>query len=289
MAFCEIKSDKMVARVGSKGAELVFLQLQGQEHNWIWSGLEPWRRSAPHLFPIVGKLAGDSYQFKNQKYHLSQHGFARDLEFEVVGQSESSLQMRLLSGAQTKTNYPFDFCLDIIYRLNHATLTIEYNVKNLGTEEMFFNIGWHPAFVLPSQKQLPISVSGNCDFPRYHHLSSGLLDMQTSFGSYIQTLNFDSAAFEKDAWVFTERMPNTLKITDVAGNAVLFKTGDAPFLGFWSKDPAKFLCVEPWWGVADLLAHNGDLKSKYGIQLLAAGEEWSTKMSVEIQVASESC
>ena len=51
---------------------------------------------------------------------------------------------------ETKKNYPFDFQLDITYRLTGQTITTEWEVTNLGDEEMPFQIGGHPAFYIPA-------------------------------------------------------------------------------------------------------------------------------------------
>ena len=80
-----------------------------------------------------------------------------------------------------------------------------------------------------------------------------------------------------------------MEIRDSLGNALVMKTGQAPYLGIWSKDPAKFICVEPWWGVADVIGFAGSLETKYGIQSLEPGQEWCAEVSVEIRRADEGC
>ena len=75
-----------------------------------------------------------------------QHGFARDYVLERVEESPASVTHRLVSNAETRKVYPFDFELHINYKLNKKELTVEWQVKNCGDETMYFTIGGHPAF-----------------------------------------------------------------------------------------------------------------------------------------------
>ena len=49
------------------------------------------------FFPIVGRLKEDGYFYKNQKYSMSQHGFARDYEFEMIEKKDDFVEFRLIS------------------------------------------------------------------------------------------------------------------------------------------------------------------------------------------------
>ncbi|HNX49138.1 MAG TPA: hypothetical protein PKL08_03150, partial [Thermoanaerobaculaceae bacterium] len=80
--------DDGVARVAidAVGAELQSLRRLDSDIEYLWQA-EPaiWPRRAPWLFPIVGRLRGDTYTWKGNTYHLPQHGFARDRGFRVAG------------------------------------------------------------------------------------------------------------------------------------------------------------------------------------------------------------
>ena len=47
-----------------------------------------WKRHAPVLFPIVGSLKNNTTYIDGKKYQMSQHGFARDMVFDIVNISE---------------------------------------------------------------------------------------------------------------------------------------------------------------------------------------------------------
>ncbi|MFP5519887.1 MAG: hypothetical protein ACLGGX_08285 [Bdellovibrionia bacterium] len=283
MAFCEITSNNIIAKVSTKGAELTGLWEKGRKHNWIWPAIEPWARNAPHLFPIVGRLNSDTINFNGQKYRLTQHGFARDLEFSVVDQSESMLHLSLNYNVETLSVYPFRFSFEVIYTATDLGLDLVYRVRNLDSSQIFFNVGWHPAFVLPEQDKLALVVEGNSIFKGRFSLRDGLLDMSSFFALCERRLMIGEDAFAKDAWVIVYDAPETISLSDVSGNSITLRTGGAPFFGLWSKNPSKFLCIEPWWGVADQVDFSGDFNEKFGIQTLASGEFWTTKMTVELR------
>ena len=106
----EIKNSFIRVKINSFGAELNSLQKCGEELEYIWQGdSKYWNRHSPILFPIVGRLKEDSYFYKNQKYSMTQHGFARDKEFEVVKLEDDFIEFRLKSDEKTLLIYPFLF------------------------------------------------------------------------------------------------------------------------------------------------------------------------------------
>ncbi len=47
------------------------------------------------------------------------------------------------------------------------------------------------------------------------------------------------------------------------------------------KKVDEFICLEPWYGIADVAGHEGDLEKKAGMQRLGAGESASYDYVVE--------
>ena len=50
-----------------------------------------WARTSPVLFPFVGGLRNNEYRAKGKTYSMTKHGFARDMDFELLSQSEKEL------------------------------------------------------------------------------------------------------------------------------------------------------------------------------------------------------
>jgi galactose mutarotase-like enzyme len=49
---------------------------------------------------------------------------------------------------------------------------------------------------------------------------------------------------------------------------------NSPYFGIWKQKNSPFICLEPWWGVADSAMHNGILEKKEGILSLQASEQY---------------
>ena len=151
----EIKNEYIKAKIKSFGAELNSLQKIDDSLEYIWQGdKEFWARHSPILFPIVGRLKNDSYFYKNQKYNMSQHGFARDKEFEIVEKKDDFIEFKLSSDEKTLEIYPFSFELYLFYKLERNSLIVSYKVINKSDEKMLFSIGAHPAFNWSLEKDL---------------------------------------------------------------------------------------------------------------------------------------
>ena len=110
-----------------------------------------WGRTAPILFPIVGALKDNSYQYEGETYSMSQHGFARDMEFTLTEQTEESLQFVLSDNSETYENYPFHFQLTVSYEIFESYINIGWKVLNTDEKKMYFQIGGHPAFACQCQ------------------------------------------------------------------------------------------------------------------------------------------
>ena len=54
----------------------------------------------------------------------------------------------------------------------------------------------------------------------------------------------------------------------------------APYWGIWKKSGAPFICIEPWWGIADHLQGQQDLLTKEGIHLLEKHDVLSIKYDI---------
>jgi galactose mutarotase-like enzyme len=78
----QIESHSLILQLNTKGAEMKRLFSKDWHRELLWLGdRENWNRTAPILFPIVGKLKDDEFDLHGKTYKLSQHGFARDFEF----------------------------------------------------------------------------------------------------------------------------------------------------------------------------------------------------------------
>jgi galactose mutarotase-like enzyme len=277
-----IKKQNIEAVINTKGAELFSLKKDGK--NYIWDvNTDFWNKTSPILFPIVGALKNGEYQYNNKTYQLPRHGFARDLEFEIISKNEDAVTFSLRYSDETLKVYPFQFELRISYILEEDKLLIKYDIINLSDEKMHYSIGAHPAF----------SIEGNFEeysliFDEEKELETYKLDKDLFSGKTEKVLlkgkelPLNYGLFAKDALVFKNSA--TQSLTLIKNNQPVLKVefSEFPYLGIWTKENAPFLCIEPWLGIADNVDSTGNLTQKEGINTLDPKTEKSVSWTVEL-------
>lgn len=263
-----------------EGAELtsIFDKTHGIER--LWQG-DPavWNRHAPILFPIVGRLIGNSYRYRGKSYTLTQHGFARDCTFHVKRATASTISFELRDSETTRENYPFAFVLQVDYTLREHEIRVACTVTNPGPDFLHFSIGGHPGFACPllpgesfSDYYIEFEKAETCT--RWYANGDGLI--ARSEENYLQdtaVIPYTLDRFGEDALIFKQLDSTQVSIKSFKNpRAVTLDFEGWPYLGIWSKPGgAPFICLEPWFGIADHVGHDGELVHKEGIMRLEAG------------------
>ena len=285
----EIKNDFIKAKIKSFGAELNSLQKCGKDLEYIWQGdAKYWARHSPILFPIVGGLKKDNYFYKNQKYNMTQHGFARDKEFDIIEPKDDFLEFRLCNDEKSLEIYPFDFELYLSYKLEKSSLIISYKVVNKSDKKMLFSIGAHPAFNWSLEENLKkedyfLEFEVN-NSKRYFLNELGLVYDSMDLEFEEKKLFLNEELFKNDALVFNDLNIKNITFKNIKNeNFIKLNFENFPYLGIWSKPSgAPFLCIEPWFGVADEDNSNQNLEDKKGIITLQKDEVFSCSYSIEV-------
>lgn len=278
-----ISNGNLLATINPQGAELNSLKnTSGREY--IWEGNpEFWGKHSPVLFPIVGTLKNNSYIHKSKVYQMTRHGFARDNEFAIKTSNENSVTFSLTANEKTHEAYPFDFELEIKYRLNSHTLAIDYTVTNNGNENMPFSLGAHPAFALPGDFSTYSLKFGKDGELLSTQLENDLLSNKTlKLPIHNTVLPLSYELFERDALILKKHDSGYLDILEHNIPLLRVSYKDFPHLGIWTKQNAPFICIEPWQGYSDTLDATGKLEEKEGILLLKPKEHY--KAGFEIQI-----
>ena len=286
----EIKNEHIKAKIKSFGAELNSLQKCAEELEYIWQGdSKYWNRHSPILFPIVGRLKNDSYTYQNQKYNMTQHGFARDKEFEVIKNEVDFIEFRLKSDEKTLEIYPFSFELYLSYKLEKNSLIVSYKVINKSDDKMLFSIGAHPAFnwTLKEDEKKEnyfLEFENIKETKRYFLNDKGLVYDSVDLKIIDNKIALNEELFKNDALVFEDLNIKTLTLKNsINENYIKLNFENFPYLGIWSKPTgAPFICIEPWFGVADSFDSSKNLEDKKGIITLLKDEIFSSFYSIEI-------
>ena len=278
----QLQNQFLQAEITLCGAELIFF---GNETtgNILWSKqTDHWNRVAPNLFPIVGRLKDDSYTLNEKAYHLSQHGFARDREFEVVERSETEVRLRLISDAQSLEIYPYSFVFDVCYSLTETGIMVSYETQNTGTETMYYSVGGHPAFHLSEPLENYYLEFDEAIQLEREELTGSYFSGESSYYGVSTHLNLGDELFENDAFVLKDPEFKSVCLKHQNGETLVQMSCDSwTAIGFWTKKGAPFLCIEPWWGWADHLDSSRKLEEKAGIRKLNPGENERLSYSIE--------
>jgi len=196
------------------------------------------RGGIPILFPICGNLPDNTYTIHDKQYQLKQHGFARDLPWQVIDQQTqdcASISLLLESNDQTKPYYPFDFQVIFTYQLKGNTLEIRQSYTNNSAESMPFSTGLHPYFAAPDKTQLEFEIPST-DYQEKQNPS-----IQTFTGS------FDFGSDEIDV-AFRNLTTASASVTDKSRNLHLHLSYDDIYsrMVFWTVKGKDFYCLEPW-------------------------------------------
>ncbi|WP_432708347.1 aldose 1-epimerase family protein [Pedobacter sp.] len=282
-----LENEYLKASFVSLGAELKQLIHKETGIDYMWNS-DPayWAKSSPVLFPIVGALDNNSYNYEGKDYTLPRHGFAREMDFEVTQVNNNTVLFTLVNTDETLKNYPFEFQLGLRYVLEATTLSCTYEVYNPGKKDLLFSIGAHPAFKVPLAKDEAYSdyeLVFNKDTELvYHKIANNLIDSATvvlPLNDGALTLNHE--LFYEDALVFKTLKSDQITLQDMQGKHGLhFKFEGFPYFGIWAAKDADFVCLEPWCGIADHVGHHGKLEQKEGVNLLKAGESWNRTWQV---------
>jgi len=283
----EIASARLTAAINPHGAELSSLrdpagrELMTDGDPAFWSG------RAPLLFPLVGRLVGDRYRLDGKDYSLPQHGFARRRDFALFEQRPDRATFRLEDDAETRAVYPFAFTLDATYRLEETTLWIEIAVTNRDTRDMPASFGFHPAFAWP----LPYGraradhriLFDEPEFSSLRYIGDGGIAPDRRISPVEgRALPLSDDLFTADALIWDELASRGLLYGAEDGPQLRIRFPDTGLLGIWTKPGARFVCVEPWWGIADPAGFDGDIWDKPGIQRLAPSETRRFGMDVTL-------
>mgnify|MGYP000352752556 FL=1 len=150
----KLENESLELTINSFGAELKSITGKETGTQYLWDADEKyWKRSAPVLFPFVGSLKDKKFTVDGTDYPMGQHGFARDMEFELVSQTKDEAWFSLKSNDETLAKYPFEFVLEIGYKLSGSEIKVTWSVTNPAKKDLLFSIGGHPAFMCPVAEQ----------------------------------------------------------------------------------------------------------------------------------------
>lgn len=290
MALFQIGNDKITIQIDSMGAELKSLKKTDTGEEFMWDGNpDYWKRTSPVLFPIVGGLQNGEYLLDGQHYQMGQHGFARDMEFQLKSQTNREIWFSLKSNRETLQKYPYEFLLELGYELQESTVIVKWKVTNPADKEMYFSIGGHPAFRCPMAEDAK-QADYRIWFDTEQEVTAGVLhnglmsDEQVTYPLQNGYLWLTEHLFDQDALVIEEHQAHKAALVKPDGSHYLTVSFDAPLFGVWSPPGKKapFVCIEPWYGRCDAAGFAGTWQERKWGQRLPAKESFEASYQITI-------
>ena len=283
-----IENEYLKVTVTTWGAQVksVIRKCDGVEHMWQ-ANPEVWGYHALILFPHAGRVVDGIIEAKGKVYQSGPHGFARNLEHELVDQTADTLVLELCACPETLERFPYEFRLVSTFTLENDTLHHSLTVENLDSEKMPFGIGYHPGFAIPfdsnheatdyelrfSETESPICIN-NLPYGLMHgdiyHLPAN-----------INSLPIDDKLFVNDSHCMVNLKSRTLGIYEKGtGRGVVCDIEEFPYTLIWSKPGMpQFVCIEPWHSLPSAEGGSTKWEEKPAAAILQPGEAWSTTLS----------
>lgn len=283
-----LQNEYLIIESKNQGAELTRIYSKKLNKEILWNGDDKyWARHSPILFPIVGRLKDNNTIIENQSFTMSQHGFARDIDFKVIDNSNNSISYTLISNEITKKYYPYSFELIIKYTLEESSINIEWTINNTDSKDIYFSIGAHPAFNIDTNNLSNHYLAFKCrDNIEKIELDGPFASSKSSIHT-LDIINLNPEIFEKDALIYTNIDEITLH-SKVQDDFIKVSLENFPLVGIWTpyykdtKSTAPFLCIEPWYGLADDINTDGQYMNKSYINTLSIGESFNAYYDISV-------
>jgi galactose mutarotase-like enzyme len=205
------------------------------------------RGGIPILFPSPGRLDGDRFERAGFQGPMKQHGFARDLPWEVTDtQERSSAQatLTLVANEVTRAAFPWDFRLEVTYTLAAALLRLDVRVKNTGTRPMPFGFGIHPYFLVGDKSGAQIATRATRAFDNVRK-------------EVVPFRRFDLTAREVDLHLLDHGSTESALTWKDGSRMAIRGSKDLTRWVVWTVEGKDYVCVEPWTSPANAL-NTGD-------------------------------
>ena len=197
------------------------------------------RGGIPLLFPVCGNLPGNQLVLPQGSFPMAQHGFARDLPWQLEAlASGDGVRLVLNDSPATRTAYPFAFSLTLEVRLEPQALALVAVVEHRGSTgvAMPFAFGLHPYFRVDSLAQARVEgLPERC----FDHLSAA--DAVTA-----EQLTRLEQGVDLRLDLQVEQDPAPRLHTGLGEAVELHMQPPFAHAVLWSDPPRPMLCLEPW-------------------------------------------
>ncbi len=288
----QLENEAMCIAVSTKGAELRSLYSKVTQTEYLWQmGYETWPHHSMLLFPNPGRIAGDRTLIDGKVYPATMHGFANDMEFEVLQADGEHLLLQISDTEQTRKSFPYRFRLQVAFALEGALVKQTFRVINEDTRTVYFSLGAHPGFYCP----IAIDETGEdyvltFDSPQNINQMEMQKDTRLLTGKRTPRLTGERELFigehffDDGPMIWENVQAKTVTMRSVrSGRFVQMGIEGFPYLCLWGVGgKMSILCIEPWCGVTDLADTDHVWERKLGIESVDVGDVFERTITFRV-------
>ena len=264
------------AHVDLLGAELRSWRQGSRE--LIWRGdLASWARSAPILFPVVGRCNRGQIRVDGKPYPMPVHGFASTRRFVLEHAARSQVVLSLTDSDETRRHYPFAFGLTIAFTISQSALAVRMSVINRDERPMPYAAGLHPG--LQWSGRAAGASEATIRFSRREIASVPVITSQGLFAPERRAIALEGRTMAltpgnlgKEAVCFLNARSRRATFMPGDGTAIDVENENLPHFAVWTMGKAAFLSIESWTGHGDLEGYEGEFADRPSIRILAPGQ-----------------
>jgi len=269
-----LENETIYLKVDLQAAEMHSLIDKVNHKEWIWNANpEFWSQRNPILFPLVGNTYDKKLHIDGKEYPIGNHGFMRHALFNCIEQTSDKIVLQLKSSEVTLSQFPYEFTLEVEYRLNQTSIDIIYRITNDSDRLMPFNFGLHPAFLHTnngSDKAIPVEFLQKED-----NLPESILRVEGN-----QYLDFTDQFFETTPTLVLDNVKSSYVRLHDQSNYLDVSVFGYRWLAFWKKPKSNFICIEPWYGHDDFEPFYGEFKDREGTLCLDSKKQFTTSYQI---------
>lgn len=275
MAIVKLENEFIEASLNTLGGFIDSLvsKKDGKEHAWHYDSAI-WGRRTAVCFPLCGKCRDDRYTYDGKEYSLPNHGFLREKELDIVFQSKDRLVLENTYDETTLERYPFKYNVQIEYVLDKSDVRVYYHVKNLDERTMYYSIGSHYTYLLPS-------VQEDCSVFFSKPQTAGTFDQKDGLvkGNFLSRTDSFSlkGVIDSSSVIFDLKTLESDYVGVGDKNGIYTKINGEGFryLIIWAPAGGHnpFVCVEFWDGMGQIETAGDKLDEKFGINSIEKGGE----------------
>jgi galactose mutarotase-like enzyme len=241
------------------------------------------RYGNPVLFPSVGLSHGsqpDSWDHGGRALLMQQHGWARDLYWQVEAADARSVTGLLVPTSGMRAAFPFPFTLRLRYAVERRTLTLDATLANTGPTAFPYALGFHPYLRAPleggTRDACRVSLPGGTRLSTPDNWRT-LTPSPTAPRTVLATEGELPGSI-----VLSETGSRALEVEDQAARLATQVSWEGseqsfPFWVVWSAAPdAPYVCLEPWTDAPNAL-------NRPGTRTIGAGETHRYRIAISVR------